>query len=98
MARAVWRWLDWTLRGLLVLLLLGMTGVSFLQVIARYVFNNALPWPDELAEFLFIYVVFLGAAVCMQERSHFTVDYVPSLLPRRLRLLIEIAGYGIGLP
>jgi len=33
-----------------------MVIVILLQVFFRYVLNNALPWPDELARFLMLWM------------------------------------------
>jgi len=37
------------------LALLLMVFVMLLQVVCRYVFDNALPWPDEAARFLMLW-------------------------------------------
>ena len=45
---------------LLFLLLLVMTMITFAQVVTRYVFNFSITWSEELARFLFIWVIFAG--------------------------------------
>ena len=59
-----------------------------LQVVAR--FTAWIPhwiWTEELARFLFIWMVMLGAMVGIRDGSHFDVDVWPTLEPRANALL-----------
>ncbi len=62
-----------------------------LQMISR--FTQLIPawiWTEELARFLFIWMVMLGAMIGVRDGSHFDVDVWPELKPRAnavLRLL-----------
>ncbi len=54
-----------------------------LQMIARY--TSLIPpwiWTEEMARFLFIWMVMLGAMVGVRDGSHFDVDVWPELAPR----------------
>ncbi len=46
-----------------IALLLATAGIALLQVFCRYVLNQALAWPEEAVKFLFVWFVFLGAAM-----------------------------------
>lgn len=65
-----------------------------LQVVFRYVLQLIAPWTEELARFACIWSVFLGAAVCFEERAHITIDFVINRVSRqvtqRLLLLINV--------
>jgi TRAP-type C4-dicarboxylate transport system permease small subunit len=70
----------------------------FVQVITRYGFNYTPEWSEELARFLFVWVVFLGSALIMGESGHLAVEFLPNLLKGRsggkiLAILINLAGY-----
>jgi TRAP-type C4-dicarboxylate transport system permease small subunit len=59
-----------------------------LQMIAR--FTDLLPswiWTEEMARFLFIWMVMLGAMVGVRDGTHFDVDVWPELKPRANALL-----------
>jgi TRAP-type transport system small permease protein len=59
-----------------------------LQVIAR--FTEWFPhwiWTEEMARFLFIWMVMLGAMVGIREHSHFEVDVWPEMGPKGTALL-----------
>ena len=54
-----------------------------LQMISR--FTELIPawiWTEEMARFLFIWMVMLGAMIGVREASHFEVDVLPELAPR----------------
>jgi TRAP-type C4-dicarboxylate transport system permease small subunit len=59
-----------------------------LQVIAR--FTELIPhwiWTEEMARFLFIWMVMLGAMIGIRDGSHFEVDVWPDMPPRASALL-----------
>ena len=61
-----------------VLLTLIATAVVVLQVFCRYVLNASLPWPEEAAQFLFVWAVFLGMALLTRRERH--ISFVLALL------------------
>ena len=59
-------------------ILLGLiVAIMFAQVMFRYTFNNSLSWSEEIAKFIFIWITFLGAALCFRDRKHLGVDFDP---------------------
>lgn len=85
---AAWRGfglLDGVLETLCVGLMLGSAGIAVLQVFCRYVLSAALPWPEEVAIWLFTWAVFLGMALAVGRRSHIAIDLISRHLPPRLR-------------
>jgi TRAP-type C4-dicarboxylate transport system permease small subunit len=54
------------------------------QVFFRYVFNNPLPWPEELAKLSFVWCCFVGAAAGTRRKAHIAVEvFVARLSPAR---------------
>lgn len=83
--------IDWCHR-LLVGLMIGTVAVLVipvtLQIISRY--TELIPayiWTEELARFMFIWMVMLGAMIGVREATHFEVDVWPALGPRPNALL-----------
>jgi C4-dicarboxylate transporter DctQ subunit len=60
--------------GVLALLLAVMVGVTFSQVIARYVFNTGAVWALELTQYLFAWLVLFGMSYGVKVGSHIGVD------------------------
>jgi TRAP-type C4-dicarboxylate transport system permease small subunit len=51
-----------------------LTGVVALQVLTRFVLHAPIIWSEEVARFLFFWVVLLGAAMSVKDRRHFVID------------------------
>lgn len=75
-----------------------MVAAIFLQVVARYVFNHALPWPEELGRFLFAWIVFLGTVSVIQADEMLTLDILYHWIPKKpaevLRLIVSLVVFG----
>lgn len=56
------------------------------QVLARYVFNVPLSWTEELARYLFLWLVFLGASQAMRRGEHIAIGLFVEMLPTPVRL------------
>lgn len=67
-----------------ILLLLATASVALLQVFCRYVLGDALAWPEEAAKYLFVWFVFLGAAMVTRRGQHITIDLLRRSLPPAL--------------
>ncbi|MEI7443724.1 MAG: TRAP transporter small permease [Burkholderiales bacterium] len=59
-----------------------LCGVVFLQFFTRYVLNDSAAWTEEVARYLLIGVVFLGAAMCTRLDRHIHVDLIYRYLPK----------------
>src|SRR3972149_5621772 len=57
------------LAGIFVLISAGM--------FVRFIPISSMGWADELIEFGFAWMVFLGSALLWKERTHFRVDFIP---------------------
>lgn len=67
----------------LATLLAGMTTLTFVQVIARYVFNYSFVWALELITVLFAWLIFLGMSYGVRVGAHIGVDALVKSLGRR---------------
>jgi C4-dicarboxylate transporter DctM subunit len=76
---------DRLLQALCVALMLASAAVATYQVFCRYVLDAALPWPEEVAIWLFTWSVFLGTAVAVGRRAHIAIDLLRPILPAGMR-------------
>lgn len=83
------RGIDAILQPVVVLGMLALIGVITLQIISR-VFFNAVPWTEEIARFLLIWITFLGAALAFQRGRHIAVTFVVDALPSGMKKLARI--------
>jgi TRAP-type C4-dicarboxylate transport system permease small subunit len=72
------------------LLLLGLLVVGFLQVVSRYTGVIFIPWTEEVARLLFVWVVWIGAAAALVRGSHIRFDFVVQRLPAQIRRPVEL--------
>ncbi|GHA44039.1 C4-dicarboxylate ABC transporter substrate-binding protein [Amylibacter ulvae] len=78
-----YRGLEKALETIAVVLMLCATSVVVLQVFCRYVLNASLPWPEEAAQFCFVWAVFLGMALLTFRDRHIAISlFVPKLSPK----------------
>ena len=66
-----------------------MVAMVAMQVITRYVFHSSFSFTEELARYMFIWSVALGAALALKERKHVAVTVVVSMLPKNFRRVIR---------
>ncbi len=67
----------------IALMLVAMTGLTFYQVVLRYVFNGGLTWALELTTVFFAIMIFIGVPYGVRVSSHIGVDALVKLLPSR---------------
>ena len=73
------------------LVCLGGFIISVLiQVISRTFLPKTPSWTEELARYLFIYMVAFGASVAVHKKEFVAVDLVIDFLPKIIRKLIEL--------
>ncbi|MEL7028653.1 MAG: TRAP transporter small permease, partial [Pseudomonadota bacterium] len=77
--------------GLLVI----MTAVVMLQVVARYGFNNSLPWTEEFSKTLMVWTAFLVAPWAYRHGANVSIEIFSDAFPRLLRNLLLVAITGL---
>lgn len=86
---------DWLLKieEVVALGVVGlMAGVIATQVVSRYGLDRPLSWPEELSEFLFITLTFIGATAVLKRGGHFSMDALVQSLPEGARTFIHRAS------
>lgn len=90
------RWSLWVRRVLqlaMALMLLAMVAMVFANVVLRYGFNRGLTVAEELSRWLFVWLVFLGAALAVGQRAHMGVDLLVARLPLTLQRAAGVLGH-----
>ncbi len=87
------RWLEHLEEGLITFLLAAMTMVTFMQVVARYVFNYSFVWALELTGVMFAWLIFVGMSYGVRVGAHIGVDAVVKAVgPGTARAMSVIAA------
>ena len=77
-------WLGVTAMALMVVAIL-------LQVFFRYVLNNALPWPDEAARFMMLWLTGMMAPIAFRRGGMVAITSILEMAPGRLFVALNIA-------
>jgi len=67
--------------GILAVLFTGLILTVFLQVMARNVLLIPLVWTLDLAQLLFAWCIFLGAALALRKGQHYQINLWPTSGP-----------------
>lgn len=87
------RWLERAANAIGGGLFLALFGVFIVQVTARFCFNRPLPWTDEAAVILYIWIILWATAVVVPEREHVAFDLVWNSAGPRTRRWMSVAGH-----
>jgi len=99
--RAIDKYLSKLIVFVLVIQGVGLVTLIGIEVLFRYVIGQALSWPEEVAEIVFVWFTLLGVAVVLQEDSHISFDFLlkrlPAVIGKAISLLslLIIAGYAV---
>ncbi|WP_352401016.1 TRAP transporter small permease [Anaerotignum sp.] len=74
------------------ILMVAMTVLIFVQVIMRYVFGSSLVWSEELARYIFIWLIYLGISYGARIMKHIKIEAAMGLFPQKLRPFVVILG------
>lgn len=90
--------LNLLLTGLVGVLLAVMATAVFGQVLVRFVLtagglNISAPWTEELARYVLIWIVFLGAGVGCRKGQLISLEFVVRALPWLPGQIAKHAGY-----
>jgi TRAP-type C4-dicarboxylate transport system permease small subunit len=75
------------------LLFLALFVTFLVQITARFGFNQPLPWSDELAVILYLWVILWSCAFVVPEREHVMFDLVWNSVSPTTRRLMRMVGH-----
>jgi TRAP-type C4-dicarboxylate transport system permease small subunit len=73
-------------------LFLTLFIVFIVQITARFGFGKPLPWTDEAAVILYVWVILWAAATVVPEREHVMFDLLWNSVGLRTRQVMRIVG------
>ena len=76
-------------------LFVALFGVFVLQVVSRFVFDRPLPWTDELAVVLYVWIILWACATLVPTREHVMFDLVWHAVSPRTRRVMAITGHAL---
>jgi TRAP-type C4-dicarboxylate transport system permease small subunit len=86
-------WNDFVLpigRWISIVAIALMVAAILVQVFFRYVLNAALPWPDEAARFMMLWLTGLMAPIAFRRGGFVAIDMVVEALPFKVGQVVSI--------
>jgi len=75
-------------------ILIGLFSIvaplMLLQIIMRYIFGNSLSWSEELARYIFLWLIWLGASYGVKRSRHIRIEIIKGKLSKKGNCIIEI--------
>lgn len=72
-----------------------MSVLVFINVIARFVFNNSLAFSDEISTYLFVLMSFMGTAIAARRGAHLGLSIVTDRVSPKTRTIIGMLMYAV---
>ncbi len=79
-------------RYVCIVLMSSMTLILAVQVFMRYVMRDSLSWSEELARYIFVWLIYIGISYGAQIMKHIKIEAALLLFPVRARPYVELVG------
>jgi TRAP-type C4-dicarboxylate transport system permease small subunit len=77
------------------IILLAMMFLTFIDVVARYVFNRPVRGAFEVTELMLVVLIFAGLPLVSFSDEHAVMDFIDRLLTRRGQRLLEAGVHAL---
>ncbi len=88
---------DSVLQKIVIGTMAFMLFFTFIQVVARYLFQSSLVFSEELSRYLFVWTVFLGLPVVAKRGGHMAVTAVSGKLRGHAARIVSVAAYVVSI-
>ncbi|WP_099363662.1 TRAP transporter small permease [Fredinandcohnia onubensis] len=90
------KWIYRTEEFICFTLIIGATLVLFINVILRNL-GMGTSWSDEFIRYSFVWITFLGGAICVRIGAHVSVDLIDNFLKEKGKKIIFVLSSVIAL-
>ena len=77
---------------LLVSSLVFTVLLVFYQVIMRYVFNNSSFWSEEVARYVFMWQIWMGASIGFKDDKHIKIELITGRLRGKVKVFFSLVS------
>jgi C4-dicarboxylate transporter DctQ subunit len=71
-------------------ILAAMSVATFVNVIARYVFNSPFDWAEEFSRYAFVWLAFMAAVVATTHKKHIVIDILVISMPKTAQAICRV--------
>lgn len=84
------KWLDEKFEETVLIYSLVFTVILiFIQVIMRRVFKNSLSWSEELARYIFLYQIWIGASYAVKRSQHLRIQIIKKHFSEKNQIKVD---------
>lgn len=76
-------------------MLVGMVSLLTMQIISRFVFNNSIPWTEEVSRYAFLWFVYVAVSLIAKENGHIRIIDHLKLLPNMIARIMLVVSDAI---
>lgn len=80
---------------ILVVLFPLMTIIVFAATMTRYMKLGSIPWSEELARYIMVWIAYIGASLGVKKNAHLGVEIIMNMLPGKLKALSKYVRFAI---
>ncbi|GAA6177321.1 TRAP transporter small permease [Sulfitobacter pacificus] len=81
--------------AVVIAVLSSMTLIVGANVALRYTTNHSLPWADEAARYLMIWMTFLGAGLALRQGGHVAITNLHDVMHQKRQQILRAAIVGV---
>jgi TRAP-type C4-dicarboxylate transport system permease small subunit len=89
--RRLGRIIDGILYYFCGLALTALVGICFIQVVARYLFNNSFAWAEEISIVLLLWATWGGACLALKQGTHLKVRILEDRLAESHKAMLRMS-------
>lgn len=86
------KWLYRLEEIICAIFILSATSLLFINIILRN-FGMGTSWSEEFIRYSFIWITFIGAAICVRVGAHVSVDLIDSFVSNKIGKVILIIAF-----
>lgn len=79
--------------SVVMILMVAIAADLIIQVFSRFVFHNPVPWSDELARYMVVWMVFLASGLALKNGNLIGIEFLKNVVPDPIKKIFKIAGY-----
>ena len=80
---------------LMAIAMVVMIILVFINVVLRYGFDSGILASAEISRFLFVWVIMIGAVICMRDDAHLDLRVIEHRLPGKIRWVLRRLVYAV---
>lgn len=89
--KKIFCWLDKNFEPIIMAtLFIIMTLIITVQVVLRFVFNGGFSWGEELARFIFVWLMFFGFSYATRNQRHIRINFFVGLFGEKVKKIMYI--------